>query len=213
MAADLYEILGVKKVATQEDIKQAFRRLVLVWHPDVRAPAERELATEKMEEINAAYATLGHVARRRQYDRSMGIFRCSEHPESQAVEYCSVCGLGICAECLLWNGKALFCPSHAPDAAERIEWVPPPKKKRIHQSCWIHVGTAAAAPCKLCGRWLCQECVVFIKSDRYCDACAQAVRKARDEFAQQQRKSIADQEREAIRRRQQLRNLGEPFER
>lgn len=210
--ADLYDILGVTKVASQDDIKQAFRRLVLIWHPDVRSSAERELATEKMEEINAAYATLSQPTRRKEYDRSMGIFRCSVHHKTLAVEHCSVCGLGICGECLLWNGKALFCPSHAPDVAQRIEWHPPAKQKRVQHSCWIHVGTAAATSCKLCGRWLCTDCVVFIKSDRYCDACSQAVYKAREELVMQNRKSVAEQERDAMQRRQQLRTMMESSE-
>jgi molecular chaperone DnaJ len=64
---DLYEILGVDRRATQEEIKQAYRRLARQMHPDVRRDDPQ--ATEHFKEINEAYAVLSDPAKRSQYDR------------------------------------------------------------------------------------------------------------------------------------------------
>ncbi|MCD6320583.1 MAG: DnaJ domain-containing protein [Candidatus Desulfofervidaceae bacterium] len=65
MHKDYYEILGVPKNATQEEIKRAYRRLALKYHPDRNKSKEAE---EKFKEINEAYAVLGDPEKRRQYD-------------------------------------------------------------------------------------------------------------------------------------------------
>lgn len=62
---DYYEILGVDRNATQEEIKKAYRRLALKYHPD-RNPGKD--AEEKFKEISEAYAVLSDPEKRRQYD-------------------------------------------------------------------------------------------------------------------------------------------------
>ncbi len=62
---DYYETLGVGKNATAADIKDAFRKLVLKYHPDVNRDKQTE---EKMKELNEAYAVLSDPEKRRQYD-------------------------------------------------------------------------------------------------------------------------------------------------
>jgi molecular chaperone DnaJ len=64
---DYYEILGVSRDASPEEIKKAFRRLALKYHPD-RNPGDKE-AEEKFKEINEAYACLSDPEKRRQYDQ------------------------------------------------------------------------------------------------------------------------------------------------
>jgi len=64
---DYYQILGVPRNASQEEIKKAFRRLALKYHPD-RNQGNKE-AEEKFKEINEAYAVLGDPEKRAQYDR------------------------------------------------------------------------------------------------------------------------------------------------
>jgi len=64
---DYYAILGVPRNATQEEIKQAYRRLVKQWHPDLH-PENRKEAEEKFKEIQEAYEVLSDPEKRRQYD-------------------------------------------------------------------------------------------------------------------------------------------------
>jgi molecular chaperone DnaJ len=66
MAKDFYEILGVKKTASEEEIKKAYRKLARKWHPDVN-PGKKE-AEQRFKEISQAYDCLGNAERRRLYD-------------------------------------------------------------------------------------------------------------------------------------------------
>ncbi|KAG5855480.1 dnaJ homolog subfamily B member 12-like [Anguilla anguilla] len=62
---DYYEILGVDKDASEDDLKRAYRKLALKFHPDKNhAPG----ATEAFKAIGNAYAVLGNTDKRRQYD-------------------------------------------------------------------------------------------------------------------------------------------------
>src|SRR2546425_10738463 len=65
--ADYYHTLGVDRTATQEEIKQAFRRLAREHHPDVRKDDPK--ANERFKEINEAYQALSDPERRAHYDR------------------------------------------------------------------------------------------------------------------------------------------------
>jgi molecular chaperone DnaJ len=65
MEKDYYEILGVPKDATQAQIRDAYRRLVLKHHPDVNKDPK---AQAKMQELNEAYAVLNDEQKRAQYD-------------------------------------------------------------------------------------------------------------------------------------------------
>jgi molecular chaperone DnaJ len=62
-----YDILGVEKTATDEDIKVSYRRLALKYHPD-RNPGSKE-AEEKFKEVSEAYATLRDPNLRARFDR------------------------------------------------------------------------------------------------------------------------------------------------
>ncbi len=64
---DYYEILGVPRNASKEEIKKAYRKLARKYHPDLN-PGNKE-AEEKFKEINEAYAVLGDPKRRAEYDR------------------------------------------------------------------------------------------------------------------------------------------------
>lgn len=64
---DYYEILGIPRNATKEEIKQAYRRLAKKYHPDMN-PNNRKEAEEKFKEISEAYEVLIDDEKRRLYD-------------------------------------------------------------------------------------------------------------------------------------------------
>ena len=66
-ARDLYEILGVQKKASADEIKKAYRKLARTYHPDAN-PGDAE-AEERFKEIQTAYDVLGDAEKRKQYDQ------------------------------------------------------------------------------------------------------------------------------------------------
>ncbi len=67
MAVDYYKMLGVDKGAGVDEIKKAYRKLALKYHPD-RNPSDKKRAEEKFKEISEAYAVLSDPEKRKQYD-------------------------------------------------------------------------------------------------------------------------------------------------
>ncbi len=65
---DYYEILGVPRDATQEEIKKAYKKLIKKWHPDLN-PNNREEAERRFKEIQEAYEVLSDPKKRAMYDR------------------------------------------------------------------------------------------------------------------------------------------------
>lgn len=72
---DYYKILAVTKEATDADIKKAYRKLALKWHPDKNSETEEQKTkAEKMfKEVNEAYAVLSDKEKRRQHDMGMSL--------------------------------------------------------------------------------------------------------------------------------------------
>ena len=64
---DYYEVLGVKKDASDDEIKKAFRKLAIKYHPD-KNPGDKE-AEAKFKEANEAYSVLSDKTKRQRYDQ------------------------------------------------------------------------------------------------------------------------------------------------
>jgi curved DNA-binding protein len=65
---DYYEVLGVPRTASADDIKRAYRQLARKHHPDLKPAAERSQAAERFKEINEAYEVLSDPDKRGKYD-------------------------------------------------------------------------------------------------------------------------------------------------
>ncbi len=66
---DYYEVLGVARTANAEEIKKAYRKLAMKWHPDKNQGDQRAAAEQKFKEINEAYEVLSDGQKREKYDR------------------------------------------------------------------------------------------------------------------------------------------------
>ncbi|XP_038611914.1 dnaJ homolog subfamily B member 6 isoform X2 [Tachyglossus aculeatus] len=65
---DYYEVLGVQRHASAEDIKKAYRKLALKWHPD-KNPDNKEAAERRFKQVAEAYEVLSDAKKRDIYDR------------------------------------------------------------------------------------------------------------------------------------------------
>jgi len=65
---DYYEVLGVPRAASDEEIKKAYRKMAMQWHPD-RNPDNKAEAEEKFKEAAEAYSVLNDTQKRASYDR------------------------------------------------------------------------------------------------------------------------------------------------
>lgn len=74
MMKTYYDILGVSQEATEKEIKKAFKKLSIQWHPDKqvnKSEAEKKEAEEKFKEISEAYEVLSNGEKRQEYDMKL----------------------------------------------------------------------------------------------------------------------------------------------
>ena len=69
MGKDYYKALGVAKGATADEIKKAYRKLALKWHPDRVEPAKKDEAQSKFQELGEAFEVLSEPEKRKVYDQ------------------------------------------------------------------------------------------------------------------------------------------------
>jgi len=67
MVKKFYKILEINESATQEEIKKAYYKMALKYHPD-KDPNNQEEAKKKFQEVSGAYEILGDEERRKRYD-------------------------------------------------------------------------------------------------------------------------------------------------
>ena len=86
---DYYEVLGVSRDASPEDLKAAFRRLARQYHPDVNKSPDAE---ERFKEINEAYAVLSDSEKRATYDRygTEGLRNTGGMPDFTTVDFSDI---------------------------------------------------------------------------------------------------------------------------
>ena len=65
---DYYQLLGVGRDASADDLKKAYRKLALKYHPD-KAKGDKKVAEEKFKQISEAYAVLSNPEKRKEYDQ------------------------------------------------------------------------------------------------------------------------------------------------
>jgi curved DNA-binding protein CbpA len=68
---DYYSDLRIARNASSIEVKTAYRRLALKYHPDLNPLPSSELAESRMQQLNLAYQVLSSPARRKAYDRSI----------------------------------------------------------------------------------------------------------------------------------------------
>lgn len=77
-ASSYYKTLGLEPHASHKDIRTAYRKMALRWHPD-RNPDNRARAEESMRDINEAYSHLKNPIRRSLYDRWLNKYRINDN--------------------------------------------------------------------------------------------------------------------------------------
>jgi molecular chaperone DnaJ len=88
---DYYEVLGLQRNASQEEIRAAFRKMARQYHPDVNKAADAE---ERFKEINEAYAVLSDEEKRAAYDRygHAGVNGQGGMPDFSSVDFSDIFG-------------------------------------------------------------------------------------------------------------------------
>ena len=79
---DYYKILDVAKTATEAEIKTAYKKLALQWHPDKAPKGKEKEYTAKFQEIGEAYEVLSNPKKRKTYDQQQTKLKKPEKPQN-----------------------------------------------------------------------------------------------------------------------------------
>ena len=147
---DLYEILGLRSGATQEQVKAAFHRLAKASHPDVNA--DDATAEKRFKEINHAYEILSNPGSRAIYDLGLKHQRAKGHRAmgraigSMAAAFLMTIGCGL----YFWHVGRQLADRHAPTEVSKKYGSPNPQPKqdgaRPRAEDLVEVGIMPTAP-------------------------------------------------------------------
>jgi len=98
---DFYTVLGLSTTATEEDVRRAYRRLAVRWHPD-KNPEDLAKAEQRFKEVSAAYEVLGDPVKRQQYDR---VRLGASGPRGEASPWMEGFGDDLWEESGLWGPR------------------------------------------------------------------------------------------------------------
>ncbi len=105
-----YEVLGVERDASDDEIRSAFRKLIYKYHPDRFPPAKRAKAEERFQSITEAFNVLSRPASREAYDRelALGTKREVKHDPREIARRLAVKGAQAFKEGNLLEAKELL---------------------------------------------------------------------------------------------------------
>ena len=86
MNTTLYEILEVSENASQEVIEKAYKVLAKKYHPDLQTPENKQMAEQKMKQINEAYDILSDDSKRKIYDEKLKSKREKEKQSNANID-------------------------------------------------------------------------------------------------------------------------------
>lgn len=145
MPRDYYQVLGVQRGATDQEIKKAFRRLARELHPDVNR--EDPSASERFKEAAEAYEVLSDGERRELYDRygHEGVRRGGWHPRSEDMGGVSDIFQAFFGD--FFGGGHAAGPSPGGDVGAVVEV----ELDEVLTGATRQIAFEAAAPCERCG--------------------------------------------------------------
>ncbi|KAF9164934.1 hypothetical protein DFQ26_000870 [Actinomortierella ambigua] len=120
----LYEILGVSKTSTQDEIKKAYRRLALRYHPDKVNPAEVPDHETRFRDIAGAYEVLSDPKKRGLYDKygMMGVQMANTDIGAQLVAIESLLGTFLMTMSILFVLALIFLSFLAVRVDGKVDW-------------------------------------------------------------------------------------------
>ena len=123
--SDYYSVLGVPRDASPEQIKKAYRKLAMTYHPDV---ADDPASAERFKEIGEAYAVLSDDKKRQMYDLGGDPFRAGGGMQGT--------GSGESPQkSQLANGFVVIGAGYRKDNSGFQWWIRQPNGKVVHTSC------------------------------------------------------------------------------